>query len=151
MGKRCKKANNAKCATATSDVCPVLEKVRKTVESLYELRHNTAADGNVYKSPVDYGGTFKQIASRAWEQHSDTLLRESLELVIACEIVDNTATLDDLGEQFMTIDWPPKQGQIIDTSVLSYSFCDKSIKRGNGIINGVRHSLRFKCLGYRIS
>ena len=133
MGKKVRKASNATCAASTSDICPVLEKVRTTVEWMYDLPHNTAADDPVAKSPIDFGGTFKQIANRAWE-HPETLLRESLDLLIECEIVDKNATLDTLGAQFLTIDWPPKQGQVIDTSVLSYSFGEASIKRGNGIL-----------------
>ena len=56
-------------------------------------------------------------------------------------MLDDGDTLDTMGEKFMTIDYPPEPNTVVNTSILSYSFDNKSFRRGEGIFRG--HILRW--------
>ena len=95
-------SGDATTATASSlkNVNPLMLAAQECLESIFSLRHseaNTAhqADlprlqlqGNSYAWPVLGGGTFKDIAQRAWLS-PDRLLQESLDMTFAAGLLDD--------------------------------------------------------------
>lgn len=107
-------SGDATTATASSlkNVNPLMLAAQECLESIFSLRHceaNTAhqADlprlplqsGQSYAWPVHGGGTFKDIAQRAWLS-PDRLLQESLDLVLAAGLLDNDADRRVFEEKF---------------------------------------------------
>ncbi|CAK9079619.1 unnamed protein product, partial [Durusdinium trenchii] len=130
----------------TADAMPSFQKdVLSICESIFELRHGRVSDVHekpigllvpehgLFAWPICYGGTFKDIAQRCWEDGGDKLLKMSAELCNRLGLVDS-ADVDDFKTNFCRIDvWPPQRGDNFETSILSWSFEDASFWRGNSI------------------
>ena len=86
-----------------------------------------------HQSKVDHGGTFKDIAQRAWNS-PEALLTESFHLLQFCGLLEPTDTLETLGDKYMAIEYPPEPSKVINTSILQYSFSDNSFRRGEGFL-----------------
>eukprot|EP00435_Cladocopium_sp_Y103_P021182 s564_g5.t1 len=124
-------------ASDVGSVCPLMLACNACIDSMYSLRHKTDADipteglkqlpldgsGKQYVWPVQEGGTFKDIAQRAWKS-PEHLIAESCEMLVAAGILDPDATPDE---------WPPKAGASFDTSVLMWSFQNESFWRGKHV------------------
>ena len=104
--KAAKKSAGSSPSSKQPAVCSTLEQLRNTVEKIYSLRHKTVADRAEYASPILHGGTFLEIARRAWAA-PEALLQQSLELVKTCGIVDDSTDLDQFAAKYMTIDARP--------------------------------------------
>ena len=109
--------NSLATASNVGSVCPLMLACNACVDSLYSLRHKTDADlateglkelpldgsGKQYVWPVEHGGTFKDIAQRAWKS-PDRLLAESLDMLSAAGILDPGATVDVLKTKFCMVE-----------------------------------------------
>ena len=104
-------------ASNVESVSPLMQACNACIDSLYSLRHKTDADipteglkelplddsGKQYVWPVEHGGTFKDIAQRAWKSQ-DRLFAESCEMLIAAGILDPDATVDVLKTKFCMVE-----------------------------------------------
>jgi len=104
-------------ASNVESVCPLMLACNACIDSMYSLRHKTDADipteglnelpldgsGKQYVWPVEQGGTFKDIAQRAWKS-PDRLMAESCEMLIAAGILDPDATVNELKTKFCTVE-----------------------------------------------
>ena len=98
-------------------VCGLMRATQICVESMYSLRHakpgilvsealpELPLDGNggMYVWPVCQGGTFKDIAQRAWES-PDRLIDESWDMVRATGILDDSSTPATLKHKFCVVE-----------------------------------------------
>lgn len=102
----------------TADAMPSFQKdVLSICESIFELRHGRVSDVHekpigllvpehgLFAWPICYGGTFKDIAQRCWEDGGDKLLKMSAELCNRLGLVDS-ADVDDFKTNFCRIDAP---------------------------------------------
>lgn len=109
--------NTQAIAKDLESVCPLMVATQRCVESMYALRHCKAGDvatetlaelplddaGGKYVWPVGEGGTFKDIAQRAWAS-PDLLLEASFEMVRAAGILDESSTVDTLKKKFCMVE-----------------------------------------------
>ena len=108
--------NTQAIAKDLESVCPLMLATQRCIESMYALRHckpgqvatETLAElplddaGGKYVWPVEEGGTFKDIAQRAWKS-PDLLLEASFEMVRAAGILDESSTVDTLKKNFCVV------------------------------------------------
>lgn len=102
-------------ATKMGDVCPLMLSASECIESMFSLRHSLPSSehsaelphlalvNKKYPWPVLGGGTFKQIAQTAWSDR-DELLSRSLQLLLACGLMDPEASVATLKEKFCTVE-----------------------------------------------
>lgn len=123
-------------------VCPVLLKVRDTVDAIYDLRHKTGADSKPDMDmcwPVLWGGSFKDICCRFW-QDPGVGLGKVLDTCKLCGVLPDTDTVDELGMKFMHLPDPSdvnEESKIRKLSILAFSFADDSFIRGKSCLSGI--------------
>lgn len=104
-------------SVASHDLIPDFQKdTMSTLESIYELRHCTTADVHMESKgllapsnglmpwPVCHGGTFKEIAQRAWED-PDKLLKMSAEFANLSGFLDSPDPAE-FSQEFCKADVP---------------------------------------------
>ena len=117
--------NTRAIAKDMESVCPLMHAVNACIDSMYSLRHRKSGDvateclpelplqdsGGKYVWPINEGGTFKDIAQRAWKD-PDVLLNESWEMLLAAGLLDPDSTSSTLKEKFCTIEAGLNQNQV---------------------------------------
>lgn len=110
------------------------------VNSIYELRHSSSknvqlepqgllvpSDAGMFAWPVCHGGTFKDIAQRAWQQ-PEKLLQMSATLAHGCGLLDSPDEAE-LTQQFCKVDVPWGLEVIIQLNL--FQFVLKRCSGGN--------------------
>ena len=77
-----------------------LLKTQEFIATLYSFRHCKPGSEQIWPFPFLHGGTFKEIAQRAWEQ-PDTLILDSITLLKKVKVIDSNMTVDEFGEHFL--------------------------------------------------
>ena len=103
-------------ATSMDTVCPLMVAAQVCVDSMYSLRHTKpetkhdkslpglTLEGGDFGWPVMGGGTFKDIAQRAWGSDSrDKLVELSWEMVSAAGLLDPGSSVDTFKEKYLTL------------------------------------------------
>lgn len=116
--------NTRAVAKDVDSVCSLMRAVNACIDSMYSLRHKKSGDvatqdlpelslqasGSKYVWPIEEGGTFKDIAQRAWAS-PDLLLSESCEMLCAAGILDPDATVATMKEKFCVVEARFSQNQ----------------------------------------
>ena len=89
------------CAHTVEDVPAVQVALDQWLQQTYNLRHNKADDGKMalFPWPVEHGGTFLEIAQRAWGD-GDRILNGALRVCQKAGICGTESCLDDFQRRF---------------------------------------------------
>ena len=89
------------CARTVDDVPAVQVALDQWLQQTYNLRHNKADDGKMalFPWPVEHGGTFLEIAQRAWGD-GDRILNGALRVCQKAGICGTESCLDDFQRRF---------------------------------------------------
>jgi hypothetical protein len=105
----CVTASSGEVANSVGDLPRLMLEAKEWIENVYARRHKTqetCKPEELMDPPVCHGGTFKDIAQRAWNDgvSPQLLLGDALNLLIGAKFLPDGASIDDMGEKFMAKD-----------------------------------------------
>ena len=130
------------------------KKAASLVQQLYDRRFNLPGQGEDLPWPLLHGGTFKEVAQRAWADGGSKLLESSLSFLRGVGLLDATVTLEDFTSRHLTLsvgtlvvflkwripklellpsfaqEWPPSVGSTFNTHCMMWSMADDSFWKG---------------------
>eukprot|EP00435_Cladocopium_sp_Y103_P042169 s460_g11.t1 len=93
----------AKTARSFEDVPSAQSALDQWLQSVYGLRHNGEDSVATHPWPVEHGGTFLEIAGRAWED-ADRLVTAAHRLCQKAGVIDQDCTVDSFKDEFMRME-----------------------------------------------